>query len=153
VAKPAVSVSHVLQVHASPRSRLPVGCLSVIGRNRSWWVEVTDRIEERILFLGESFEFVDEPAFAQAPMMRELPDHESGKTLSIRKPFLADGRHSIVIRDEDSVRAGGIGEEDRVQGPFRKDIDRPLNVPPSRDEPVDELLTYVIIGKEWEPRH
>jgi hypothetical protein len=119
----------------------------------SVWVEVSDGIEERVVFLCELFELPDEPAFAQAPMMLELPDDEPRERFASREPLLSGCWYPVVIGDKDPFLLSGVREEDGVECPFRKDVDSSLDIPSSLNEPVNELLSNVIISEKREPRH
>ena len=114
---------------------------------------MSDGIKERVAFLGELIELPDEPALAQAAVMLELPDDEAREGFPFLEPPLCGRRHAVIIGDEDAFVLRGVGEEDGVGCPFRKDVDGSLNVPPSEDEPINELLTDVIIGEERERGH
>jgi hypothetical protein len=85
--------------------------------------------------------------------MLELPDDETGEGFSFLEPSLGRRRHAMVIGDEDTFLLRGVGEQDRVQRPFRKYVDGSSDIPPSANERIHELLADVIVGEEREPRH
>ncbi len=85
--------------------------------------------------------------------MLEFPDDESLERFAFFEPLLCGNGYPVVIGDKYPFLFSGVREEDGVERPFRKDVDSSLNIPPSQNEPINELLTNVIVSEERETSH
>jgi hypothetical protein len=72
--------------------------------------QVNDRIVEGVFFLGQRLDSTDDVSVGHTKVMPPFPDNQPTETESPCQPLLGDGRDFLVIRNEDTIRFGGVLE-------------------------------------------